>query len=155
MGGETLQESELCQWIQGDEPSHSVFHFTLADATWCNGVTRRDLDDSAGAADLVRRALDLCEAPTPTHGLDWHNTACFHDALVGLAPLDVSGVTAAEAARAADRALELPERSVEVEIPNVNEYQVESALDSLRSRDVLRILMMDAAVPADPFEPVR
>jgi hypothetical protein len=66
-----------------------------------------------------------------------------------------SGVTATEAARAADKAMELLARSVAVGIRNTNEFRIESALDPLRSRDDFQLLMMDAAFPVEPFAAAR
>ena len=134
-----------------EEPTNSRHRFALSDATWRRGLTLRDLGDTAGAVADIRRALRLCEGLTATHGLDWYNTACNHSALAGMAGRAGSGVSASEADRAADTAMELLTRSVAVGIRNLDEFRIESALDPLRSRDDYKLLMMDAAFPLDPF----
>jgi hypothetical protein len=62
-----------------------------------------------------------------------------------------SGVSAAEAAPAAEKAMQLLTQSVELGIRNTNEFRIESALDSLRQRPDFQLLMMDAAFPLEPI----
>jgi tetratricopeptide (TPR) repeat protein len=138
-----------------EEPTNSRHRFSLSDATCRRGLTLRNLGDTAGAVGDIRRALQLCEGLTATHGLDRYNTACCYSAFAGMAGQAGSGVTATEAARAADKAMELLARSVAVGIRNTNEFRIESALDPLRSRDDFQLLMMDAAFPAEPFAAAR
>jgi hypothetical protein len=47
--------------------------------------------------------------------------------------------------------MEWMRRSVAMGCRNANEFRIESALDPLRSRDDFRLMMMDLAMPADPF----
>jgi tetratricopeptide (TPR) repeat protein len=138
-----------------DDPTNKRYRIALADFTWRRGMTLRLLGDLAGAAIDVRRGLDLLDGLTPEHGLDWYNAACCHAALAGLAGVAGSGVSEAETARAADKAMELLTQSVELGIRNTNEFRIESALDSLRHRPDFRLLMMDAAFPAEPFAAAR
>jgi eukaryotic-like serine/threonine-protein kinase len=85
------------------------------------------------------------------HGLDLYATACCYGALAGLAGQVESGVSASEAARGADRAMDFLARSVAVGIRNADEFRIGSALDPIRSRNNARLLMMDVAFPPDPF----
>jgi hypothetical protein len=71
--------------------------------------------------------------------------------LADLAGRPGSGIPATEAAPEADRAMEWMRRSVAMGCRNANEFRIESALDPLRSRDDFRLMMMDLAMPADPF----
>ncbi len=71
--------------------------------------------------------------------------------LSGLAGRARSGVTAAEGKAAAAKAMDYLGRAVAVGYRNANEIRIESALDPLRSRDDFRLLMMDLAMPDDPF----
>jgi eukaryotic-like serine/threonine-protein kinase len=134
-----------------EEPTNSRHRFSLSDATWRRGLTLRKLGNTAGAVTDIRRGLKLCEGLTLTHGLDWYNTACCYSALAGMAGQVGSDVSASESARAADTAMELLARSVAVGIRNLNEFQIESALDALRTRDDFKLLMMDVAFPLEPF----
>jgi serine/threonine-protein kinase len=136
-----------------DDPTNQRYRIALADFTCRRGITLGLLGDSAGAATDVRRALKICDGLTLELGLDWYNASCCHAALAGLAGVAGSGVYAAEAARAADKAMELLTQSVELGIRNTNEFRIESALDSLRQRPDFRLLMMDAAFPLEPFAP--
>jgi serine/threonine-protein kinase len=136
-----------------DNPTNKRYRIALTDFTWRRGITLGLLGDPAGAVTDVRRALKICDGLTPEHGLDWYNVSCCHAALSGLAGVAGSGVSPAEAARAADKAMELLTHTVELGIRNTNEFRIESALDSLRHRGDFRLLMMDAAFPVEPFAP--
>jgi len=62
---------------------------------------------------------------------------------------------AAEAVTEADVAMALFRESSEVGYRAVDIYRAEDVLDSLRSRDDFRLLMMDLAMPAEPFAAAR
>jgi serine/threonine protein kinase/tetratricopeptide (TPR) repeat protein len=145
------QAIALVEPLTRDAPTNKRYRIALADFTWRRGITLGLLGDPAGAATNVRRALKMSDGMTLEHGLDWYNASCCHAALAGLAGAAGSGVSAAEAARAADKAMELLTQSVKMGIRNANEFRIESALDSLRHRADFRLLMMDVAVPDDPF----
>jgi tetratricopeptide (TPR) repeat protein len=134
-----------------DDPTNKRYRIDLADFTWRRGVTLGLLGDPAGAATDVRRALKLLDGLTLEHGLDWYNAACCHAVLAGLAVQSRSSVSAAEAARAADRAMELLTRSVEIGIRNTNEFRIESGLNSLRHRPDFQLLMTDLEFPDNAF----
>jgi serine/threonine-protein kinase len=135
------------------DPANKRYRIASADFTWRRGITLGLLGDPAGAGTDVRRALKLLDGLTLEHGLDWYNASCCHAALAGLAVVAGSGVAAAEAAPAADKAMELLTHSVEMGIRNTNEFRIESALDSLRQRPDFRLLMMDAAFTLEPLAP--
>ena len=78
--------------------------------------------------------------------------ACCHAALAGLAGRARSGVSAAEGEEEARASIEWLRRAVAMGYRNGSELRVESALDPLRSRDDFRLLMMDLAMPFDPFD---
>ncbi len=115
------------------------------------GLALRDLGDTAGAAADTRRALKLCDGILPRFGWDLFETACCHAALAGLAGRAGSGVSAAEGEDEAARAIHWLGRAVAMGYRNANELRIESALDSLRSRDDFRLIMMDLSFPAEPF----
>ena len=71
--------------------------------------------------------------------------------LAGLSRRAGSGVSGAEREEQAGRSMEWLRRAAALGYGNRNHLQIESALDPLRSRDDLRLLMMDLAMPAEPF----
>jgi eukaryotic-like serine/threonine-protein kinase len=77
--------------------------------------------------------------------------ACCHAALAGLAGRSGSGISAADGENHAAMAMQWLHRMVARGGRNSNLLRIESALDSLRSRDDFRLLMMDMAFPDDPF----
>jgi eukaryotic-like serine/threonine-protein kinase len=64
-----------------------------------------------------------------------------------------SGVSAAEAVIEADAAMALFRKAIEMGYRAVYTYRDEDVLDSLRSRDDFRLLMMNLAMPVEPFAP--
>ena len=75
--------------------------------------------------------------------------------LAGLAGTAGSGVSAAEAASEADAAIALLKKAVAMGYRIADAVRTESALDPLRDRPDFRLLMMDLAMPADPFAAAR
>jgi hypothetical protein len=93
----------------------------------------------------------LCQEQPPQSAQDRFETACCHAASASLAERAGSGVSAAEGAIEASRAMEWLGRSVTMGYRNANEIRMERALDPLRSREDFRLLMLDVAFPAEPF----
>jgi eukaryotic-like serine/threonine-protein kinase len=80
---------------------------------------------------------------------DLCNLACCLSLTAGAAADQRSGATAA-AARA-DRAMAALRRAVAGGFRNVAQMRADTDLDALRSRDDFRLLLMDAAFPAEPL----
>lgn len=115
------------------------------------GLARRDLGDLAGAADDTRRALALYEGGRPQRAEEWFELACCHALLADLAGRGDSGVATSEASSRAESAMALLSRAAGMGYRGSSPYRRESALDPLRRRDDFRLLMMDLAMPTDPF----
>ena len=81
--------------------------------------------------------------------------ACAHACLTGLAGRPGSGMSAAEGADQAEEAMAALRRAAAMGYRNPEAYRPESALNPLRGRDDFRLLMMDLAMPADPFAAAR
>jgi hypothetical protein len=118
------------------------------------GLARRGLGELAGAAADARRALMLYDALPSRSGEEWFETACCHAALAGLAGQPGAGVSAAEGEEAA-RAMGLLHEAVGMGYRDATAFRTEAALDPLRARDDLQILMMDLAMPTEPFAAAR
>ena len=72
-------------------------------------------------------------------------------ALAGLAGREGSDVSAAEAASEAETAMALLHKAIAMGYRSLDAFRTEDALDPLRGRDDFQLLMMDLAMPADPF----
>jgi hypothetical protein len=75
--------------------------------------------------------------------------------MADLAAAPGSGVSATEAASAAETAMALLHKAVATGYCQADAFRTDDALDPLRSRDDFRLLIMDLTLPADPFAPAR
>ena len=71
--------------------------------------------------------------------------------LAGLAGRDSSDVSAAEAASEAETAMALLHKAVALGYRSLEGFRTEDVLDPLRGRAAFLLLMMDLAMPDDPF----
>jgi hypothetical protein len=118
-------------------------------------LARRALGDPAGAAADIRQSLAWWETMESPKGEDTFLFACAHAALAGLAGQPGSGVPAAEAVTEADAAMALLRKAVTLGYRTLDSYRASDILDVLRNRDEFRLLMLDLAMPDDPFAPAR
>jgi len=137
-------------------PKSPDYRGGLAENYLNRGLTRRALGDPAGATADVRRALALFDALPWRSEDEWEyqrrfTFACAHAALAGLAGQAGSGVSAGEAVSQAETAMALLHKAVAMGYRNADTFRTESALDHLRGRPDFRRLLMDLAMPADPF----
>jgi hypothetical protein len=86
-------------------------------------------------------------------GEDWFETACARAALAGLAGRPGSGVSSAEGASEADATMAALRRAVAMGYRSLAAFRNEDALDPLRGRADFKLLMMDLAMPVEPFAP--
>jgi tetratricopeptide (TPR) repeat protein len=134
-----------------EEPENPMYRSHLAWSQRRRGLTRAKLGDAAGAAADARRALALWDALPTRSPEEWFETACAHAALAGLAGRDGSGIAADAVAPEADAAIRSLRTAVEMGYRDVLNLRDERALDPLRDRSEYRLLMMDLAIPTDPF----
>src|SRR5262249_9561584 len=132
-------------------PETPSYRSRLGEALLRFGQVRREQGDAAGAAADWRRAIALYEATPTLTGERTFLFSCCHAGLSGLAAQAGSGVSAAEGPAEADRAMALLRRAVAAGYRNPAAYRTESALDPLRDRDDFQLLMLDLAMPDDPF----
>jgi hypothetical protein len=74
-----------------------------------------------------------------------------HAGLLAVAGVPASGVSLHEAQAEAERAMAALARAVADGYRDVHALRTEAALDPLRGRDRFQLLMMDLAMPAEPF----
>ena len=149
------QANAIHEALVQEFPKVPVYRNHLAYSYFRRGLARGDLGEYAGAAADARRAIALGEGLPSRRGEEWFATACAHAALAGLARRAGSGVSADEAARAADAAMALLRGAVAMGHRIPDAYRTEDALDPLRGRDDFKVMMMDLAMPADSFAATR
>ena len=115
------------------------------------GQVRYDLEDMAGAATAWKRAGEHYDGVEALGGDDTFLLACCHAGLAGLGGRPGSGVSAAEGADQAERAMAVMRQAVAMGNRNPIAYRTESTLDPLRNRPDFQALMMDLAFPSEPF----
>ncbi len=127
----------------------------LAENLLNRGLALLAQGDRAGAAADFRRATGLYAAEPSLDGEHRYLFGCARAALSALAGRAGSGVSAAEAVTEADAAMALLLRAVAMGYRNPDSFRTADALDPLRSRDDFKLLMMDLAMPAEPFAAAR
>jgi len=134
-----------------DHPEDPSYRLGMGESLLRHGQGRRGEGDLAGAAADWRRADALLEAVAapPPESVFFH--ACCHSSLSWAAGQPGSGVSASEADAEAARALALLRRAAALGYRDPATYRNETALDPLRARPDFQLLMMDLAMPPDPF----
>ena len=133
------------------QPGNDRYHQGLAESRLRSGGVRRAAGDLVGAADDWRLAAALYASHPPQGGEAGD--------LPGLLPRLAGGARRCGGLRNLDRrgggagpgGDGYPRRAVAGGYRDLDLFRVESGLDSLRSRDDFRLLMMDQAIPAEPF----
>jgi eukaryotic-like serine/threonine-protein kinase len=132
-------------------PEVPDYRAALCDTYLRLGQVRRDLESLAGAADAWRRASEQYESNQSPDGANTFHLACCHAGLAGLAGRRGSGVSNDEGEVRAEKAMGLLRQAVTMGFRNPDAYRTESALDPLRNRPDFRALIMDLAMPSEPF----
>jgi serine/threonine-protein kinase len=115
------------------------------------GLTLSDLGDPAGAAAEARRALGFCDRLGLRSVSELFESACCHAALFGLAAATGSGVSPGQGRTEANRAMDQLRHAVALGFRNRDAFQIEAVLGPLRGREEYRLMMMDLAMPDEPF----
>ena len=134
-------------------PNETMFRSGLAYTVRRLGLVRLATGDAAGAVADARRAAALFEGLSSRSGYEWCELACCHATLAGAAGREGSVISAGDGEAEADAAMGLLRRAAAEGYRNANSMAKEAALDPLRRRPDFRLLMMDLAMPADPFAP--
>jgi serine/threonine protein kinase len=124
------------------------------DLLWCLaalGKIQRRAGRTSEAVASFRTSATLLER-LPTHTpIDLYNLACYQSVISGAAGEPGSGLTAAEGRAESDRAMANLRRAVAAGLRELAHMRTDSDLDPLRDREDFRLLMMDLAMPDDPF----
>jgi tetratricopeptide (TPR) repeat protein len=139
------------QALVAENPEKPAYRAGLAENCLNRGLARRALGDPAGAAADVRRAEALYDALPSRSSDDWFFFACAHAALADLAGRAGAGVSAVEGEEQAARAMGFLHKAVAMGYRSLDAYRNYDALDPLRDRPDFRLLLMDLAMPTEPF----
>ena len=136
-----------------DFPTVRDYRRRLAESLFRFGQVRRSEGDSNGATADCRRALALWESLSNLEGEDVFNSAACQSLLSSLAEHSSAGLAAAQGNAAADRAIAFVARAIAMGYRFPSMWRTETALDPLRSHPDFKLLMMDLAMPTEPFAP--
>jgi serine/threonine-protein kinase len=136
-------------------PAVELYREYLGETYLRLGQVRCDLKNLAGTADAWKRACAQFDADKFQHGEPTFFLACCHAGLAGIAGRPGSGVSAAEGADQAEKAMVGLRRAIALGYRYPEAYRTESALDPLRDRADFKMLMMDLAMPAQAFAGAR
>jgi serine/threonine-protein kinase len=153
--GEALERAERAvaarEALVREDPWTPAYRGGLAENYLNRGLARRDAGDPVGAVADLRRAVATYGALPSLTGEQTFLSACAHAALSSPAGRDGSGISVAEAAFEAKKAVALLRKAVGVGYRNPDAYRTEDALDPLRDLPDFKLLIMDLALPDDPF----
>ena len=134
-----------------DLPQVTTYRGGLAETLLKSGQVHLDAHDLAGASAAWERAARLYDALKFPNGEQAFFRSCCHAGLAGLAARPGSAVSAEQGQAESDRAMSWVRRALALGYRNPDAYRTETALDAIRDRPDFRRLMMDLAMPADPF----
>jgi serine/threonine-protein kinase len=141
----------ICEELIREVPEAPIYRGRLATSLLARSMCRRELGDAADAAADAGKALALWDSLPERSGEEWFETACAHAILASLAGQTGSDVAAAEVSAEVEAAMKLLGKAVASGYRNAAAFRTEPALDHLREREDLKILMMDLAMPGDAF----
>ena len=125
----------------------------LGDALLRRGQARLATGDPAGSATDWRCAVATFEAMPPRDPEAAFLEACCHAMLAGAAGQVGSSLPPGVGPIEAGRAIDILRQAVAIGFRNARRYRTESALGPLRDRPDFRLLIMDLAMPNQPFAP--
>ena len=133
------------------EPSGQEYRNFLADGLRRRGVVLRRCGRPAEAVVAFREAIAILEGLTNPTTVDVYAIACNQSLLAGAAPEPGSGLTSAEGRAEAAKAMESLRRAVAGGWSRPDQMRVDPDLDPLRARPDFQMLVLDLAMPDEPF----
>ena len=141
----------LLETLARDDPMTTGHRELLAEGYLRFGQVREAEGDQAGAAADWSRAIALFQAIPGLSGEFTFVHGCCHASLVRLAGKVGSGISISEGGTEAAKAMALLLQAVAMGYRDPLTYRNETALDPLRNRYEFKLLMMDLAMPKQPF----
>ncbi len=132
-------------------PDLSKNHQGLAESLLRSGQVHRAAGDVAGASADWHRAAAIYASHPPAGGEVALFEACCHAALSGIACAAGSGMSKCEESAQAQKAMSILRRAIADGYRDDELMRIEPGLDPLRARLDYQLLMMDLAMPTEPF----
>jgi serine/threonine-protein kinase len=132
-------------------PKFTEYVVSLASSVRRLGLLSLATGDIAGAVAEARKAVALYNGLRSRSVEDCYELACCHAALAAAAGRERSQISAVDGAAEADHGMSLLRQAVAEGYRNTDAIRKEAALDLLRGRDDFRLLIMDLAMPTEPF----
>ncbi len=133
------------------EAKLSDSRYSFADGIRRRGVVLQKCGRAAEAVSAFREAVTILEGLDHSKPGNMYDLACSQSLLSGVAPDAGSGLTAADGEAEAVKAVESLRRAVVAGWKGRDHMRADTDLDPVRSRPDFRLLMMDMAMPAEPF----
>jgi hypothetical protein len=143
----TGHEGVNCRPVVGIEEFQSDLAFALAGL----GKLRQKCGRPAEAAGDLRQALAILERTSRSAPADDYNLASLHALLGVVAAEPGSGMSPAQGRAEAEQAMQSLQRAVVAGFRSLGTLRTDTDLDSLRSRPDFQLLIMDLAMPENPF----
>jgi tetratricopeptide (TPR) repeat protein len=136
--------------LVGANTETTAYRSNLASNVRRRGLVRLASGETAAAIADARRAIALYEGLPSRSADDSYEMACCH-AMLAAAPTDDAGAATGNGESEADKTMTLLRLAVLSGFRNHDAMTRETALDSLRNRPDFRLMVMDLAMPVDPF----
>ncbi len=134
-------------------PSSGDFQNEMAISLVMTGRVHERAGRASEAAKTYRELVTFLER-LPAPGEETHyNLSCAHAMLAGVAGQPGSGLSAADKQAEGDIAMSGLRKLATSGFVDLTTLQSDADLDALRARPDFRLLLMDLALPADPFAP--
>jgi serine/threonine-protein kinase len=139
------------QELAAENPSVTAYQRGLASSLSRLGKVARRAGSTSEALDLFRDAVAVMKGLPTFTTENRYGLACYAALEAGAAADPGSGVPRDEAAALADRAMAELRQAVVAGYRDLGWMQTDTDLDVLRGREDFQLLMMDLAMPAEPF----
>jgi eukaryotic-like serine/threonine-protein kinase len=137
--------------VADDNPRVTDFQSRLAVSLAIAGELQQKAGKPVQAVAFLQQAVAIYERLPTRTPRDLYNLACTHAALAGIAAEPGSEMTADERRAEAEQAMQWLRRAVAAGYRNVGFMRSDNSLNPLRSRPDFQVLMMDLAMPVEPF----
>jgi tetratricopeptide (TPR) repeat protein len=139
------------EFLLSSQPNGHESRLALARALLRLGQAHRADGDVAAATAVWTRAIALIEEVSDPSGEQVFVHACCHAGLASVTALAGVTVSAANPGTEISRTMALLRQAAGLGYRDLKTYRTETALDPVRSRPDFLLLMMDLAMPPDPF----
>jgi serine/threonine-protein kinase len=141
----------ILQTLVAANPTVALYQTYLSFSLSETGKLRQVEGRAAEAAEFHRKAAAVLERLPMLGAEDLYNLACYHAMRAGAAARPKSGLSTAEGQAETDQAMTWLRKAVAAGYRSLAFLKTDPDLDPLRSRPDFQLLLLDLAMPADPF----